>query len=996
MQRGECRVSISSALFIAFAGFLMAMVFVIPAFGDTPEVNKVDTIDEVSSEKVSIVEDEKVIEEAIEAPKEESVGNVSEDAKTTSASVDPVISPAVEPVVEEEAKQPSSATVVEAASSQGDQSLDAQVSSDETYIATHQDMFRLYNPYDGQHLYTADFKEAISIAEIGWRYEGVGWVAPKISDYPVFRLYNPYSGDHHFTLDYNEYATLATIGWNQEGIGWYSDSSDQVPLYRQFNPYENVGTHNYTTDANEDEYLGSVGWWREGVAWYATRGDVVPVPARFLTTASWGSLNTYWIDPSGSIAKSRLITTSEGLSYCAYAGSDGSISKGQITDSDGVTYLCDANGVVAPTISATAEINTAGLTQKFVSMVGNNAVCIFLPSYATLSKSTLSVANMDGSATSVSISGHGFSFELDGNGRTVDLSALDGDLGTYGTASFTMRYLNTAYTLTFMKSASIAAMYVNSKDPTNYGRSYVEASPDHTVSADVKVSMVDADGINVYSYDTDKGKTSTIKGRGNSTWGNSFKKPYQVKLKEGTNLLTSNNDKKSADANKKWVLLAGSNDATLLHTAIGYDAGLELGLSGCEGRFVDLYYDGEYRGTYYLCEKVEINDGRVDINDLEKDLEKANPDIEDLSALPTATGTNAFGYTYKYSQVPNNPSDISGGYLLELDWAYYEDELNYFITSVGPFVLKGPEACSKECLIYISEYTQKALNKLAANTFNSGESFDLDSLAKTYLASEFFKNIDAFLTSTYFYKEKGDTPLIAAPLWDYDASMGVRTDWPDNSFRKYEGFTSPHARLWIQSQALQDKVKRLYASIFSPLMHNVLLGDAGAHGSFLHSIAYYRGLIARSQVMNQALFGITSFGNELAPFASYDMNARYLRNWITYRTQWWDANYQTLTGSSIYNPSSVYEDRDFSDVYDYYYYVANNPDVAAFCGGDPELALWHFVTYGIDEGRVASANFNVWTYRDMYGDLQAAFGDNIGSYYYHFIDNGFKEGRYIV
>ena len=42
-------------------------------------------------------------------------------------------------------------------------------------------------------------------------------------------------------------------------------------------------------------------------------------------------------------------------------------------------------------------------------------------------------------------------------------------------------------------------------------------------------------------------------------------------------------------------------------------------------RPVCLFYDGEFRGLYLLTEKVEVNEGRVDVTDLEKANEMANP-----------------------------------------------------------------------------------------------------------------------------------------------------------------------------------------------------------------------------------------------------------------------------------------------------------------------------------------------------------------------------------
>ena len=137
-----------------------------------------------------------------------------------------------------------------------------------TQKPTTQQMWRLYNPYTGEHLYTADGNEYASLGKIGWRQEGVAWLAPASSGDPVWRLYNPYSGDHHYTMNIDEYAELGHIGWVQEGVAWRSAGKDGAPVYRLFNPYETVGTHHYTTSKPEYDTLANVGWVQEGVAWY--------------------------------------------------------------------------------------------------------------------------------------------------------------------------------------------------------------------------------------------------------------------------------------------------------------------------------------------------------------------------------------------------------------------------------------------------------------------------------------------------------------------------------------------------------------------------------------------------------------------------------------------------------------------------------------------------------------------------------------------------------
>ena len=130
-----------------------------------------------------------------------------------------------------------------------------------------QDMFRLYNPYSGEHFYTASAYERDSLVGLGWHGEGVGWVAPA-EGVPVYRLYNPYAGDHHYTVSAFERDHLVELGWTDEGVGWHSAGENGVPVYRQYNPYASAGTHNYTTSEHEAMALVELGWLYEGIGWY--------------------------------------------------------------------------------------------------------------------------------------------------------------------------------------------------------------------------------------------------------------------------------------------------------------------------------------------------------------------------------------------------------------------------------------------------------------------------------------------------------------------------------------------------------------------------------------------------------------------------------------------------------------------------------------------------------------------------------------------------------
>ena len=172
------------------------------------------------------------------------------------------------------------------------------------------DMYRLYNPFTGEHLYTSDAEEIGTCVTNGWRYEGDAWTAPAKSNTPVYRLYNKYAGDHHYTTSKEERDTCVKAGWTDEGIGWYSDDAKAAPIYRGFNPNEKVGTHHYTASSSELQTMVKNGWRDEKIGWYA-----VGVPTE-----------TYTVQNSDKTAKSAglTVTSASEVVYRLYDKSDNS------------------------------------------------------------------------------------------------------------------------------------------------------------------------------------------------------------------------------------------------------------------------------------------------------------------------------------------------------------------------------------------------------------------------------------------------------------------------------------------------------------------------------------------------------------------------------------------------------------------------------------------------------------------------------------------------
>ncbi len=274
-----------------------------------------------------------------------------------------------------------------------------------------------------------------------------------------------------------------------------------------------------------------------------------------------------------------------------------------------------------------------------------------------------------------------------------------------------------------------------------------------------------------------------IKGRGNATWG-APKKPYNIKFDKKTSLL-------GMPKAKKWSLLASYYDPTLLRNPTAFEMAAQLGLPfGSAYRHADLYINGEYLGNYLFCESVEIGDNRVEIHDLSKDNEAANPgvEIESLPVRGTGTngaveGSNARG-SKKWVDLPNEPENISGGYLLECEFAVrYDSEVSGFVTNGGQcVVIKEPEYASKAEVDYISAFYGAAEEALRSeNGCNAAgkhysEYFDVAALAKMYLLEEFSIDVDAGQSSCYLYLDRDTDKLVASPPWDFDHANGDPAD----------------------------------------------------------------------------------------------------------------------------------------------------------------------------------------------------------------------------
>ena len=531
--------------------------------------------------------------------------------------------------------------------------------------------------------------------------------------------------------------------------------------------------------------------------------------------------------------------------------------------------LCATTSPLSANVTAmTATVD--GIQIPAVDVDGTNY--LFLPASADLANLNVTITRSANDGSLV-VAGDQGSQPVNGNAAALNVSALASE--TDGYRLLTAKVGNgTAFTVRIMQATNLPTIYLTSTNANTQGRSYVDSSKRNTTTAALK--MIDAAGSEISTMDIKE-----LKARGNSTFTYAAKTSYQMKLETASDLLQNGENVKT------WVLLANYFDATLMHDKLFKDmaAALEMPYTAsCD--WVNLYYDGEYRGVYLLSEKNAVKDTGINITDLEAAYKDQNPEYG--TNMTTATGTNAYGGSYTYTTGLTDPTDITGGYLLELNHDA-PDEVNGFVTKKGKGVnVKSPEWCGDAAMEYISEYYQAFENAVYAMDENGNytginddgkhyyEYVDRDSLVKIFLLQELALSPDGFISSLYFYKDANGI-MYAGPIWDQDMTLG--TGWtkyisPDTTDYHYL------AEALIQIPDFREAVIAYYNATFAPQANALITEDGTIYG--------YADCLADSAEMNFVLWPYIRVGDpnnaeHIWKNTTYASVLADMQNWLTQR-----------------------------------------------------------------------------------------------------------------
>lgn len=204
-----------------------------------------------------------------------------------------------------------------------------------------------------------------------------------------------------------------------------------------------------------------------------------------------------------------------------------------------------------------------------------------------------------------------------------------------------------------------------------------------------------------------------------------------------------------------WILSANYTDKTFCRNVLLYQLSTEMGHYAVRTRYVDVVLNGEYIGIYVLMESIKRDGDRVDIDRLHP-WENATPDITGgyILKVDKTTGSGGAGWTSSYPPI-NHPN----GQTTYIQYDYPD-----------------PDSISLQQKAYIQAYVDSFEDALSSSTFmdpiNGYQRYiGNGSWIDYFFCNELSKNVDGYRISSYLYKDKNKT-LKAGPVWDYDIAWG--------------------------------------------------------------------------------------------------------------------------------------------------------------------------------------------------------------------------------
>ena len=344
----------------------------------------------------------------------------------------------------------------------------------------------------------------------------------------------------------------------------------------------------------------------------------------------------------------------------------------------------------------------------------------------------------------------------------------------------------------------------------------------------INCTLIYVDGESMLRYEN-----TQIRGRGNSSWWNADKKSYRVKFANKERFLGEG----FANA-KSWTFLANHGDKTMIRNALTYDLGRFMGMKFCPAaRFVDVYLNGDYRGTYQISDQVQVHKKRIEVSEENGWLLEV---VNENSKEDPLITTTRYGIMYTIK----NPKD---------------EQL-----TLGKRIAVGQWLRSFEEAVASDQFMDPQRGWRAF--------VDENDLINWYVGAEITGNIDA-LYSIYMYKDGDDDKMHFGPLWDLD--LGYDNSSERSLLRQMEAY------LGLRDRPFEKIVQRLWKDPwFAQACNDRLqqLVDNGLQQYLLSHIDSLRSAIWQTQTENFCKWRINQEVYSWAKRAYYNNYDSYIND----------------------------------------------------------------------------------------------------------------------
>ena len=250
--------------------------------------------------------------------------------------------------------------------------------------------------------------------------------------------------------------------------------------------------------------------------------------------------------------------------------------------------------------------------------------------------------------------------------------------------------------------------------------------------------------------------TAGVKGRGNTTWKQP-KKPYNVKLDKKKSIL-------GMAKSKHWVLLSNPfYDRTQLHNDVAFEIARLTDYKWVQsGKFVELILNGQHQGLYYLCEKIRIESGKID--------------IAGITPVDTVGDALTGGYLLESDNGPHHDKTSFTTDYFNMTGINFETLKEYVVPLYWLFSKPEDEIPSAQ-YTYISSYMNHLESLITSDsTLYSGEYrkyLDIESVVNWWVVENLCMNEEASRSKNILlYKDRdssaGGGKLAVGPPWDFD------------------------------------------------------------------------------------------------------------------------------------------------------------------------------------------------------------------------------------